>query len=168
MYVNKNNPQSEMTATPDKYPQGYFKEKKCRSCTEVFKPQAPSHLYCSQECTDIGFSEAYLQRNYKISVEDYKNMLVKQNKLCAICLTVGFKLDPKTKSLLVVDHCHKTGKVRGMLCHNCNRALGLLGDDKDRLKRAVDYLEGATTILKGSSEEVLTKRITSEMSDDIV
>jgi hypothetical protein len=47
---------------------------------------------------------------------------------------------------LMVDHCHATGKVRGLLCHNCNRALGLLKDDKSTIRRALEYLEGATTI----------------------
>ena len=50
------------------------------------------------------------------------------------------------KSKLVVDHCHATGKVRGLLCHNCNRALGLLKDKISVLKNAIQYLEGATTI----------------------
>jgi hypothetical protein len=48
----------------------------------------------------------------------------------------------------VVDHCHATGKVRGLLCHNCNRALGLMQDNIENIKRAADYLEGATTIRK--------------------
>lgn len=45
------------------------------------------------------------------------------------------------KMKLVVDHCHVTGKVRGLLCHNCNRALGLLKDSVDNLSKAIDYLK---------------------------
>lgn len=41
-----------------------------------------------------------------------------------------------------VDHCHKTGRVRGVLCFNCNSAIGKLGDDPDVVRRAVAYLEG--------------------------
>jgi hypothetical protein len=55
------------------------------------------------------------------------------------------------KLKLVVDHCHSSGEVRGLLCHNCNRALGLLKDSVDSLMRAARYLEGATTISKGST-----------------
>ncbi len=47
---------------------------------------------------------------------------------------------------LMVDHDHTTGEVRGLLCHNCNRAIGLLREDPERLRRAIEYLEGATTI----------------------
>lgn len=46
---------------------------------------------------------------------------------------------------LVVDHCHDTGKIRGLLCHNCNRALGLLKDSVHTLESAIDYLEKTGT-----------------------
>ena len=42
---------------------------------------------------------------------------------------------------LVVDHDHKTGKVRGLLCHNCNRALGLLHDDQELMQKASEYVK---------------------------
>jgi hypothetical protein len=42
---------------------------------------------------------------------------------------------------LAVDHCHDTGKVRRLLCHNCNRALGLFKDNSDILRKAADYVE---------------------------
>ncbi|MFE7628779.1 endonuclease VII domain-containing protein [Streptomyces sp. NPDC057509] len=41
-----------------------------------------------------------------------------------------------------VDHCHRAGRVRGVLCFNCNSAIGKLGDDPDALRRAIAYLEG--------------------------
>lgn len=53
--------------------------------------------------------------------------------------------------VLVVDHDHKTGKVRGLLCHNCNRALGLLKDNKEIIQNCLSYLERVTTIPKGST-----------------
>lgn len=43
---------------------------------------------------------------------------------------------------LHIDHDHETGQLRGLLCHGCNTAIGLLGDDTDRLRRAIDYLNG--------------------------
>lgn len=129
-----------MTASPDKYPQGRFNSKPCRKCGTVFEPQAPSHLYCSQECTDLMFTSNYLRRNYDITVEQYQKMLTEQNSKCKICNKPGFKIKESHKLLLVVDHCHKTGKVRGLLCHNCNRALGLLQDSVTNLENAIQYL----------------------------
>lgn len=140
MYINGNEKQELMTAHPSKYPQGFFKDKGCRECGTLFKPMAPSHLYCSQDCTDIAFNRAYLKRKYKLTLEEWKSLMTNQNNLCAICHQVGFKLDPASKNLLVVDHCHSTGKVRGLLCHNCNRALGLFADSIERLERASKYL----------------------------
>lgn len=143
--------QEFMTATPDKYPQGRFKIKPCRWCQTVFEPVAPSHLYCSDSCKDIGLAENYYRNTYGIGYEDVLKMLEDQDYLCAICREVGFKMHPGIKSPLNVDHCHETGRVRGLLCHNCNRALGLLKDDVERLKRSISYLEGATTIPEGST-----------------
>lgn len=151
MYLRPNKPQSEMTAKPTKYPQGFFNEKACRSCGEMFSPNAPSHLYCSQGCADDAGTSAYLNRMYNISVRDYQEMLEKQNYLCCICNGPGFLMAGHHRLKLVVDHCHKTGRVRGLLCHNCNRALGLFQDRSDFCSKASQYLEGATTISKEST-----------------
>lgn len=79
-----------------------------------------------------------LQSTYGISLEDYNKMLAKQNCSCKICGVSQESL----KRALCVDHCHTTGKVRGLLCDTCNRSLGLLKDSVDILKRAIKYLEG--------------------------
>ena len=71
---------------------------------------------------------------YKITTEDYNNFYKNQNGRCAIC---------REKTPLVIDHNHKTGKVRGLLCYKCNSGIGLLQDKVINLVRAVDYLEGA-------------------------
>ncbi|WP_367669509.1 endonuclease VII domain-containing protein [Streptomyces sp. DT2A-34] len=60
-------------------------------------------------------------------------MVAVQRGLCVICLKAP---------AVHVDHCHKTGRVRGVLCFNCNSGLGLLRDDPDVINRAADYLEG--------------------------
>lgn len=145
MYVNNNAKQSEMTATALKYPQGFFKLKPCKECGTTFQPNAPSHMCCSQECQDKAFTRAYLKRKYGISTEQWLQMFENQNHLCAICNEEGFKLDPNSKNLLVVDHCHTSGKVRGLLCHNCNRALGLFKDKISVVESAVQYLKEGVT-----------------------
>lgn len=141
MYHMKNIPKAEQTATPSKYPQGYFKAKPCKRCGELFKPNAPSEMYCSDLCKDYGVVSAYLTRAYNITLDDYRGLLVTQGHKCAICGGEGFIMNKDRHKLkLVVDHCHDTGRVRGLLCHNCNRALGLLKDSIATMNRAIDYL----------------------------
>ena len=68
-------------------------------------------------------------------------MAEKQNFVCAICGKENFAMGGNHSGCLVVDHDHNTGKVRGLLCHNCNRALGLFKDDPDLTQRATKYLK---------------------------
>lgn len=146
MYARSNPTSDKFTATPDKYPQGRFKPKSCRTCGEMFSPIAPSHLHCSDECSSKAQTNRYLQRNYGINLTKYETMLEEQGHCCKLCGGEGFLMKENHKVKLVVDHCHATGAVRGLLCHNCNRALGLLKDDTETLTKAIAYLEGATTI----------------------
>ena len=71
---------------------------------------------------------------YGISVEDYERMLEEQDGGCHIC---GKKPEGRA---LDIDHDHATGKVRGLLCSNHNRALGLLNDDIKLMLRSVEYM----------------------------
>lgn len=149
MYRSGNPSKDEQTATPEKYPQGYFKAKKCKhpDCLCKFTPKAPSEMYCSEQCRHNATTNAYLLRTYGITLNQYNFIRVCQDDKCAICGGEGFIMNPDRHVLkLVVDHDHSTGKVRGLLCHNCNRALGLLQDSKESLRKAIGYLEGATTI----------------------
>jgi len=75
---------------------------------------------------------------YGVSFDEYEAMLVAQEGRCAVCRSEHAGGRWKR---LHVDHDHATGKVRGLLCHNCNLAIGLLRDDPDRLLRAVEYLK---------------------------
>ena len=78
-----------------------------------------------------------LKRNYGITLKEHQQMFDQQQGVCAICKNEG---DGKWKKLCV-DHDHKTGKVRGLLCSNCNRMLGLVGDNINALTNAVSYLK---------------------------
>lgn len=73
---------------------------------------------------------------YGISYEDYLKMSEKQNHLCYLCNKDSSDLGRP----LYVDHCHKTAKIRGLLCFHCNMALGHLKDDINLLKKALKYL----------------------------
>lgn len=139
---------NKQTANPSKYPQGYFKQKKCRVCGELFIPKAPSEHTCSEYCRKYSHVEAYYKRTYGLSIEQYLDIAEDQNFVCAICGQENFPMGVNHSGLLVVDHEHSSGQIRGLLCHNCNRALGLLQDSVSTLLAALSYLEGATTSRK--------------------
>ena len=77
-----------------------------------------------------------LKYKYGITLETYYELVKIQTGRCAICNDV-----PKKKKLLCVDHDHKTGEVRGLLCHNCNTGLGFFNDTPEFLQRAIKYLK---------------------------
>lgn len=82
-----------------------------------------------------------LQRKYGISDEEYQNMLTGQNNLCAICKNPETHMRNGKVTSLCVDHCHKTDKVRGLLCKRCNVMLGQSQDNIETLKAAIEYLK---------------------------
>lgn len=114
----------------------------CTHCKQWKLPNNTNH-YC-KECSKEVNKESYdpiKQRinnlkKYGINVEEYDDLLKKQNNRCYICNIHQKDLD----RALSVDHCHKTGKVRGLLCGNCNRILGVINDDVEIAKRIVEYL----------------------------
>lgn len=77
-----------------------------------------------------------IKKNYNLSHKDWLILWERQNTKCAICGKLF-----KTPSDACVDHCHKTGKVRGLLCGRCNTAIGLLKEDLETLSNAMKYLE---------------------------
>jgi hypothetical protein len=87
-----------------------------------------------------------LKKNYGITVEQYDAMLAAQGGVCRICAqppsTVHRKneRDPRIRNL-AVDHDHKTGRIRGLLCSNCNQALGKAEDRPERLIAMAAYLQ---------------------------
>lgn len=83
-----------------------------------------------------------LKRNYNLSVDGFNQRFKKQAGKCLICESrlenIFLEVEGKRAS---VDHDHKTGEIRGLLCNSCNSGLGYLKDDLDLLMRAIDYLE---------------------------
>lgn len=84
-----------------------------------------------------------LKKQYGITLEDYNRILEKQNHVCAICGNPERAIKKSTGKLidLAVDHCHSTGKVRGLLCTGCNTGLGNFKDDTIILNKALLYLQ---------------------------
>ena len=89
-----------------------------------------------------------IKRVYGITKEQYEHMLEQQSGCCAICSVSAESQRDKT---LVVDHCHSSGKIRGLLCHTCNTAIGLFKDNIDSLQRAILYLQRAS-VLDGAAD----------------
>jgi hypothetical protein len=83
--------------------------------------------------------DATLKHKYGIRHSDYERMLAEQGGVCAIC---GTTAADSRKKYLCVDHCHKTGRVRGLLCTKCNVAIGNADDSPERLRSMISYLGG--------------------------
>ncbi len=78
-----------------------------------------------------------LKRNFDLTIEEYDTLLQSQGGVCAIC-----QLPPDWRAL-AVDHDHKTGLVRGILCYKCNVGIGMLNEDLVRIDRAATYLRAS-------------------------
>lgn len=98
------------------------------------KPR-PECLSCAKEYQHTR-KDYYYKRNYGVSLEQFNEMLILQDNKCKICNRDQSEL----KSTLHVDHCHQTGKVRGLLCASCNRGIGFFSDNPDLLIKAISYL----------------------------
>ena len=96
-------------------------------------------LYC-KSCIRKARFESHLKYTYNLKLEDYNKMLEDQNYKCNICGSSNSSTSQHDR--LVVDHNHKTGKIRGLLCDKCNRALGLFCDSKELLEKAIQHLKG--------------------------
>jgi hypothetical protein len=119
----------------DSVPAGH---KRCRGCGEV-KPHSEWHRKRDglasrcKACRAVVAPAQRLWRKYRLTEAERDGLIASQGGVCCLCLSA-----PATH----VDHCHKTGRVRGVLCFNCNSGLGLLRDNPDAMNRAADYLEG--------------------------
>lgn len=113
-------------------------ETRCKRCTndvrnkrrafvkENFPEQLPTYS-----------RETQIKHRYGITIDDFNKMLLEQDGKCAACKKILTDGPMGTH----IDHCHTTKKVRGILCGHCNRALGYVHDDIEKLKALIDYLE---------------------------
>ena len=81
--------------------------------------------------------------SWKEALNNFNELVAKQNNLCAICNVPESGIEAKTRKIrdLSVDHDHSTNAVRGLLCSRCNRAIGYLKDDSSLCFRAGEYLK---------------------------
>jgi len=138
----------------------FLEQRECRTCGEVKNLLADfylsrkdptkksSYTYECKDCTKVRISKSYhnnpdasrnnhLKRLYGIDIEDYNRLLTEQKNCCAVC---GTDKPGGKHSSFNVDHCHTTGKVRGLLCKSCNIMIGEAKDNVDILKNAMLYL----------------------------
>lgn len=135
-------------------------------CGTEFEATRLNNIYCSQRCSWLyqkrkrrglvaaqgkhrpKLSREDVQRNavfrrlYGIDLATYNRMHAEQEGLCAICGQPETRKDPRWDKTfrLAVDHDHKTGRVRQLLCRRCNHAIGLMDDSTERLASAIAYL----------------------------
>lgn len=81
--------------------------------------------------------KSFLKRKYNITIEEYNKIIEKQNNVCAICFG---NLNDSRGFRPHIDHDHETGKIRGVLCGNCNKGLGMFKDNKEIILNAYNYL----------------------------
>lgn len=106
---------------------------------------------CQRDTARASARKTHLADTYDITPQEYDKLLASQDHGCAIC---GYKAPYN----LQVDHCHKTGLVRGLLCKTCNkRLLPAARDNVDRLTAAINYLNSPPAV------KVIGERITPDM-----
>lgn len=137
----------------------------CKDCMKALRVQRNPQIAAYQHRRRSGRTEEerasakdyQLKYHFGISLEDYKALLVSQNYRCAICdkLSGEDAHNGKRRKQLSVDHDHDTRAVRGLLCNDCNRGLGQLGDSLERARRLVAYLEKFDKLL----EEIYKARV---------
>lgn len=127
-----------------KNPRPLVETKKCSRCKKVKTaskfyqhPTTPSGLHSRcKRCSIEGAREQQVLKTYGLTMVQYQNYFDAARGVCGLCGKT-----PIRSSNLELDHCHKTGKVRGVLCGSCNKGLGFLQDNPDLLRRAAIWIE---------------------------
>jgi hypothetical protein len=125
---------------------------RCKECHNAYMrawtAKNPDKVSLQNKLYKKRHPEAYrnseLKHHYGITLNEYNELLEKQGGVCAICKNKERTVHNKNgsrKRMLGIDHCHKTGKVRGLLCKHCNQGLGNADDSMEVLKSMIKYLE---------------------------
>jgi hypothetical protein len=146
------------TGGPKRIDWATITEKPCTKCKQVLPLEAfgpveigsirkrPACKKCLAESRST-FHTNHLLKRYGITIERYHELFCQQDGRCAICGTSNpyGPLESETRKrklrFFAVDHCHETGKVRGLLCARCNLAIGNFNDDIALIKMAIDYIQ---------------------------
>jgi len=106
----------------------------CKLCD---KARASKYYYANKHTqrSKNTYRKGRLKYTYNITPEEYEKMFIQQKGCCAICINPC-----EQNKHLYIDHCHVTGKIRGLLCNNCNLGIGNLKHDISILQNAIKYL----------------------------
>lgn len=119
-------------------------QRQCKSCSNerVTRKRSQNReymrSYMKSDAGKIVVRKHLLKKKYGLTLENFDSLLASQNYRCACC---SRKEPGGRNNQWNVDHCHATGRVRGLLCHSCNVGIGCLGDDLDGLHKALNYLK---------------------------
>lgn len=133
-------------ATDGRFSNRRYPDKPCKRCAVMFTPKGSRHYYC-EPCKPL------VRYEYKgvFSAAEYQTLLAQQDSRCAICRSLD-PGGPAANNRFYGDHCHNTGKPRGLLCLSCNIVLGAFKDTPERFDKAADYLRSwATANSKGET-----------------
>lgn len=110
----------------------------CKSCRNSYKKIQYSLDPKIRQTISESSRKWHLSKKYQLTIEDYNSLVAEQNNRCAICFSLFNLLEGRKPP---VDHCHSTGKIRGLLCRNCNLGLGNFLDNPEFLMNAIFYLK---------------------------
>ena len=124
------------------------RDNRCKNC---YAAKQREYYNRNREQYSRASKNRSLKRKYGIDLGQFEQLLEDQNHQCAICdQQLEISWDGKWKNgnsrNSRLDHCHKNGVVRGILCHNCNAGLGMFDDSSMRLSRAIKYLQKESTV----------------------
>jgi Recombination endonuclease VII len=108
----------------------------CNECNKQYERSRWSKLPTEKK------RAKWLKNKYDLTFEEYESKFNQQDGRCECCSkSISITTTGNGPDTACVDHCHTTGKVRGLLCNHCNRALGLLKEDVEVMKKLIIYLE---------------------------
>ena len=120
---------------------GYAQGCRCVECTEAHSEKTRKYRQALKERDPDYDRKSNLRRVYGVTIEQVEKMLLDQKGVCAICNKPETRVVKSGPTQLAVDHDHATGKIRKLLCHKCNVALGLLDENPDRMRSMAEYIE---------------------------
>lgn len=132
------------------------------TCTKCFIEQPNNQFYKSvnangigiriarqcKTCIKLNINNKHLLQHYGITKEEYQQMLDNQSNTCSVCLNQFISLsNVQDGQSPVIDHCHLTGQIRGIIHRTCNILLGLAKDNPALLRQAAIYLESNKKVM---------------------